>query len=724
MQSIANSVFRYERLGDSGYTKSSSMGKLRYSPYLPIDSDLENFDEANVDQILSTRFKNLYLLGPYEKYILLRLLSRTKTVNVVVGAKGCGKTATAEFLTDYVKNNEKSSARPFKRPMVARIDGNDMVPPSLHSDSEKVAYINGKLAERLRSVLLDCWEELAVVLKDLAKEMSGSTPASHVERLLYAIQSDIGGKSLTFTAVRDSLFRVLDTQSSENQVVFLFSTLGTLFSRNPDRFVYLCIDNLDPLDVVVQLNLAHWITSVVNPSRLPLLLVMRIITYRRCKSGALSLGVIPHYGVTPLKEIDSRFRNLVTGRVKNRDFDDSFRSVKAAFLLRCSEILGYLNGHDENPGEFKDVMRAVCGMSVQRGLACVQRLFASDDYLKGLQNRLSESEIDDVLSRIENLKPQATSDQVVAAAEMIYEDFKRANKRIAVLETDWPQQPPKTYHYSHMLFERGKLRIDNYGPVIANLFNCGVEESFSTVRLRVMRLVGRASSRSGRPIKVKAIFQLLSKLGYNLDQVCDAINELHFHDRRLLWCTGHNEFDTIEEIRADWNEDIGLTGTGRYYLKYLVQNLDYLAMMLADNDVERKNVFGGDATTRLTFAARLVYEAILRELGWATDLLDGKASASPDEALAQADFILLPKVLFPTLVGVERRLSSHHRNLLDDGRISASQFLRDQVHELKTKHSNVEARISQLGWKLPPGAKPNWQRVIDMRQSRQVKRME
>lgn len=714
MQTIAKSVFRYERIGDSGYTPSSSFGKSRYAPYLPLDADIEEFDEKNVEQILSCRFTDLHLLGPYEKYVLHRLFSRQNTMNAIVGAKGCGKTATAQFLRGFVDKYERSSDEDFKRPLVAYVDGNDIVPPQLHTDSEKVAYINTHLADKLRTSLLKYWTELAKILADHARRPRERTD-SHVEKLLGRVQQRIGSRSLTRNVLRDTVIDVLETQSPENRVFFLLSIFGTLFSRNKNRFVYLCIDNLDPLDVVVQLNLAHWLTSVINPSQLPVLLVMRIITFRRCKSAALHLGVIPHYGVTPLREIENRFRDLISRRTINLDFEKSTLKIKAGFLLRSSEILGYFNGHDEHPDEFKNVMRAVCGMSVQRGLAAVQRLYSNDQYVRALQNRLTDEDIEHVLSRISQLRPVSSDGQIFAAVDAIYEDFRLINDRLSGTDNDWPKKLPKTYHYSNLLFQNSDLANDEYGPIIANLFRCGMEESFSTIRLRILMLVKRTSSNRKRAIKVRAIANLLSKLGFNIDQVCDAINELHFQNRRLIWCTGHNEFDSVEQLRADWNEDVGITGSGRYYLEHLTRNLDYLAMMFADDDGERANVFGGDATTRLTFAARLLYEALLHELDWAQRVLDGRTPASPDDAKQQADFIVLPKFILPTLVGVERMLSKHHRNLKEDGRTRASAYLREQVEELKTKQSNFDIRCSQLEWTLGRITLPEWQRAIDAR---------
>jgi hypothetical protein len=302
-----------------GYCRSQEWIIHRYRPYIALDPLEAKFDDEAVTPLLKKRFKNVDLLGPYEKRILHSLISNTESLKILLGSRGCGKTATLLFLESFIGKNTKVPPHK-KQPLNVYIDCNGLMPLGTRPADIRRDLVIKNLSDRLRSALLRYADELfglARVALDSGEILRDDFFQQLLLKIYHQVPSGRRPNQLDFLS---ALHAVMDGLSIDNQLRFSLNMFGLLWSTGKHTVSFVCFDNIDQFELSIQSPLSDWLKSLVSVYRLPIIVALRIISRNKYEGGGLRHTDIPHSGISPIAEVGRRAKLLLDGEYG--DFND------------------------------------------------------------------------------------------------------------------------------------------------------------------------------------------------------------------------------------------------------------------------------------------------------------------------------------------------------------------------------------------------------------------
>jgi len=595
---ILESLFSSERVhGKYGYCQSDHINFARY-PYVTPDFRILSPDEiTNVKSTLSELFFGINDLGPFETSVLSYIYPiNHHTINAIIGTRGCGKTALSKFLYDFLRSNVKDNT-PFKRPLILYVDTNN-VPGEPYQASETLQIIADEILNELTT---NYWDEVRSFIDNY-----GFTGKKHklsiVKRFFRLFK-----KNNFDLDVNDRFWETWDEFSKnvppQSALGFALNLIVEIKLVSKTDFIYCCIDNIDPFSPSVQNDIIQELLRVVNRSRVPILIPVRLITARHNNIQQFQSKVIPHSGISPKKEIKRRVFYVINDIFKKEASIYSFPHLsdkeKAAFVLRTSEIFKCLN----NNIEFIELFYSIVGYSVERGMSFINRCYNAGNIFIDYSETMNDddtAEVKKLLSGNHNLEKKLT--RLLPLIKRIY---SRNNKEL-----------PKPYHVLQAVMEKSFTTTPDFGIILENIYNdpSVSEKKISSIKYRIISYLSEIEKTRKTPVKIQDIILLCKHYFFDDEMICQAINQLHDPNKRLIFNTGKNQYKSFEQLHENRFEDIGISFIGNKYLSVLSNSLDYIGFVLSKTESDYNNLFSNNLTYRITFLMRLIYEALYEEL--------------------------------------------------------------------------------------------------------------
>ena len=701
MRELARQAFDPFRRPGPRYSRSELLRLDLYDPYLRNRVDPPAGDD--LDSYLAPFFGHHELLGPYEKFLLSRLCpGRTQQPQIVVGGAGSGKTATMSFLRDFIHENWLAPAGTVQ-PLILYTDCNDIQPVDHLPFDEALAIIVSELATRLRTLLLaDYWDEVQTLL---ATNVPGWAKHQHetLRGLLRALAADeqrasvLPGHSAqhAFWSNRieceERIIAYAGDLAPVSQLSLALSLIGEIWQNNQARVVFVCLDNLDPLELVMQREVSRILQTAVYRYELPIVLPLRLITYSASDIRAADPVSIPQSGITPLQEVRNRTRNLLAAGQTRPDYWSHAKPIhQAGFLLRAGELFQMF----ETDSEFKGLFKAIAGRCVRRGLACVRRLFEEDSHVRDLSKLMGNEKSQEVLTLTTNLDFESSS-------------FADIMKRLGAIAADCYRVAripvPRPYHYVQLLLSQAARDISGEGALLENVFGLPRERSVSTLKYRMLEWIHHRMQHNPPEMRLRDLVARARHMGFKGEDIRDAVNSLHKANRRLIWTTGPQEFANFRMLEDRGSEEVGITASGLLYLTTCVRSLDYVAAMLAVEGNDRVALADRRTEKRLSAMALIFLRELGREVGYYEAASRGRRNVWSEALRESSDRFALLRVVGPLLVNVSDKVWAHLRKVRD-----LTDELGTTLEEVQRQQRDLLARYEQYGLEAEDVMKVRW----------------
>lgn len=683
MIELAKAIFQIERVPSSGldYSPSRRLAFDLYQPYVRPEEHAR-YNPEEVKRELLVWLRDVSGLGPFELYVLHRLTRGDSSCLVTIGSRGAGKTATARFLDAWVRRNCRLGPD-LLRPIVARADGNSVHIPKEATPEESMKILLDQLAEQL----LQAIKSHSGFLYESARDRRAGPLTAPVARVLAHIRTDFPpGRMPTEASVGDAIQRHFDSLTAEAKFQTVIHSLGFVQCSPRRRYGFLCIDNIDQLTPAVQRDLLDRVLSDNNDYQIPIWLPMRLGTDQRHNNGAKVHARTVHSGVTPLSEVRTRME---------RELRRVPESQSLPLALRAGEL--FLAFTEAKETGLESVFRGIAGRSVLRGLAAMSRLFASDDHVREHRtSEFNEGERGEILSVMRRMKTIGYERVMANLGELSRRHYASTIGRV-----------PRPHHYVQLLIRECEKTIDSTGPLIENLFNHPAENRQSTLKFEILREVERGARERNESARLGDLLKYCHAAGYEPGEVCRAIDSLHQFDRRLIWCAGGPyEFQNVEVLERHASESIGITASGRLYLTTLLENLDYVSLMLGSSLHDRKALDDRRISIRLPTMARVFYDALHQEMKRLYVARENGRVASAS-ILGRPQVLELEDVLLPLLEQIDKIFRFHIKSLSEEDREGLRENAGEALDLLADRHRMLLARAADWCVDL----RPDWLRL-------------
>lgn len=635
-KAIAEQIFHYEHVTPEHYSQSSNLNLGRYKEFFEDCSGLASPQRGYEVPLLHEMFDGVEGLGPFERYVLELLVNPPFTVNAIIGARGSGKTSSMQFLEYFVRKNSKAE----KAHLSIYVDCNNAPVSEKLSFQARKDAVYRYIADRTIEILLQSHAEKLRYSFENAISTNDYPPAAALGDLLNSMKKMLVKGSARYLAdpeVQDQVraMRAAVQAVPAEELRFALSLLALVRMSAPNVYTFFCIDNADRLDPILQEDMLWDKTSFVNEFRVPVLVPVRVITYRLQDHNSFVINCFGHSGVTPLQEARKRASAALNGHAEsNPKVKSASVGARVAFTSRLLQ-LDYLFSQGD---DLKDFFRALSGRSVQRGLAIIQRLFAV------------VPEADMLMAKLDDDSKAALSGLLLNASGGTPPDLAALTATIRKVLDEQAQRALRDYQVKQLMLIAASQKENKYGPLVANLFR--LESEGDRLNLSKYHILQYLFQKRGRDTRLRDLVKAVNRLGYEVDQVVTAIDELHEIHRRLLWHTAAWQLETPTKLQDHLSSPIGITASGVKYLEHLAGDLDYMSFCLSLDIAARLDLSVSAIAPRMLYMGRVFYDALLDELR-------GDVDGSTDDR----ERWRLQSLLRPLLGRIRDNLLKHVKNL-------------------------------------------------------------
>jgi hypothetical protein len=692
LSQLVEQIYTTERISAFGYSISNELHPDRY-PYMEYEP-IENIKD--IKKTLEYGFGETDKLGDMEALLISMLYPVAKnTCNAVVGARSSGKTATMRFLKNYIEKNYKFEKG--NKPLVILIDCNDC----LDEIKEKgitnqidflLKWIAKKVIYLLTNDYFDEYSELVFKIRDGKKKAKSELIDQFIARYSAKLL-----KNITKANLKDFAYTFCDDLDSEIlSFQFALDLVGEIYKIIDNKFAFVCFDNLDPFHALTQRELLNKSVRVINKYELPLVIPVRVITFEQDPFKALTIRTIIYNGVEPYNEVVFRTRRAIENILKCKDkelineFDAVNYRTKIAYLIKVAEIFHQLM----NDNTLKELFITVAGNSVGRGLSFFQRCFKESDNVLSIADEIMQNDY----KKIEELISEMPDCNFIKFLESVYNEivikiYERNNKYL-----------PKEYHYLQLAIHYCDRKVGNYGPIIEKLFK--YDGKFTDLKWRILNWLELKLHERNETVKIETIYDYARKLGYKIEELCICIDSMQQVDKRLIWTDGEVEYKNSDNLWSRRSDEVGISYSGRLYLKNLAHSIDYLGYTLAMGDKAYFNITTHSLIERTEYITRLIYENLseqIKRYDKHRKIISLELTNKQQDELDE-EFFALFNMFSHVLSSIINIIKLHFDNIRtnkDDSFEKKKELIKRQIEFLKTMfdaHFGLCSNINLLGY--------------------------
>lgn len=467
-------------------------------------------------------------LGPLEFSLASYLLNPNMEYDVFVltGALGSGKSSLCNYTLDFIKNSNLPEKDPLHFPnhgLIHRINFNE------HFDSD----IKDEIVQEFKHLLI---AKLTSLIEKIHNEdlfiNSFIEKINKKDNERYELFSSYARKVTTKNLVTEEqkfnylvnwLEKYNDSLSFKLRLLsYLLGFIKERKSNNKRVDFIILFDNIDKLNDDAQIEVLNIIFSFSVKLNIKILVPMRLTTFGKIKgNGSYSFAVFQNTGHPPISIFSERIKHFLNNIDEYNLPEKVSKDYRFHLISKFKFIFSQLED-DAHLNRLTNFFTSISGNSIRRGLYLSERLF-----LNSVVHYKDDENYQD-----EFLKALLVSDN-----------------------------------------ENSKMQNDD--RIVNNIF-ATTEGANSLLKLRILQILdyhreNNITCRMSVLLSQIALFE-----DYNSEEICNAINDLIFYRRRLVYVEGVKEYSDFKNLSQSNNDVIHITYSGVEYLTNMVFNTVYL----------------------------------------------------------------------------------------------------------------------------------------------------
>ncbi|MHC1775698.1 MAG: hypothetical protein AB9834_09825 [Lentimicrobium sp.] len=483
------------------------------------------FPQPDIEEMNYSQYKGL---GPLEFSLASYLLNSKIGYNVIVltGALGSGKTCLCDYTLNYISTSLQDENYELFFPkdgIIHKIDFNELFDESLKD--ELVIEFKLLMISKLTSLIEKIHEqELFIeqfIQKVKSKENERYELFSDFVRLLN--NENIRTEKGKFSFLLDWLNKYDINLSYKLRLIsYLLSSIKDIKNKSNINDFIILFDNIDKLPDDAQIEILNIIFSFSVKLPIKLLIPMRLTTFGKIKgNGSYSFAVMQNTGQKPLYIFSRRIQHFIDN-MTDYNLSNKISKLYHNDLLNKFSFIGSCIKDDIEQSRLLNAYSAISGNSIRRGLFLAERLFVNSVIFYS-ETKLYQDDFTRSLLLANNENGKFSNDDRLV--NNIFSSFQNENT----------------------LLKLRILQILNYFK--ENEINCNISLLISQISL----------------------FEEYSSLS-----ILNAINDLMFYPRRLIYVDGVKNYSDENNLSQSMSDHISISITGVEYLNTLVYNIVYL----------------------------------------------------------------------------------------------------------------------------------------------------
>ena len=541
LDSVATEIFKPES-SEVEYLHSSKVPEKRYD--IPVHPTYTRHHNDLVED-----FENF---GPNEKYLINKVLFSPSPLLFIVGGIGVGKTTFVGFLRKDIipklkhSKEQDSSKCPFDIYMDFRGIGSQ--PFSDKSFEECKTIFSKMLCDEIEAMLGarslfsledevgDIWEGLISSLKDQQNFAIKNIMARLREEAAESRHLKEGSNYERVISKRKAIRKEL-IQDESRRSAYLAALIGyindSLYKSHPGCLIII-VDNIDLELPTVQQAVKMVLKPFANLSKVRIVVTARQTTFRQVYDDNYSVPIdyAAYCGPSPMDVIRARLACFSKENLKK-----FYQPENLTLLIKgIQEIENKFLKNDKVVVPF---IENLCGHSIRKGLIIAQNLIDNSIYDPYEIGKLGISKLG--LNRGDVIRA------IMAGCDDAF-----------------------TY---------------NRNGIIENIFQVQAQPTKSyLIKLRILKALFFRHE-EGRFLK--EIIDTLLGFQFSLELIRNALNEMMFKEKRLIWSDAVKEFKSESDLmdHLSGGSKLFISSAGKGYISCLAKDLNYIQEIMLDTCV-------------------------------------------------------------------------------------------------------------------------------------------
>lgn len=524
-------IFETETLGKIGYLLSNLTDYRNGGKKYPKQQTFISGKIIRPDYKSEVKFYQRFEeLGPLEASFIRYILGIEYSVILLTGALGSGKSSLTKYCLDLIEKNigndkYKDYINIFPiHGKIIRIDFNEVF-----YEQDSKALMNEfqlLLIDRLTGALTQLLEDCNFIddfISHIKQNYRNTGWESSFRKFIHKWNQQFEKKCKDEDDKLEALLTWI-TDNEQSSIAYKLRLLTYIYkylkkfyfdSKNVD-FIIL-FDNIDKFPDDSQVNILNMIFSLYYKSGMKVILPVRLTTFGKIKgNGSYSFGVFSNKSASPIRTIRARIEHFI----KNPE-----QYIKTSEINHLIKKLKFINTnlkYKEN--RLKTSLHSFAGNSHRRGLYLSERMLINN---------------------------------VVA----------------------YDEENPKIDHLIRSLIvsTNSECLINNNDRLISNILILPESGQNSLISIRILQILDYYVINNIYECTLQVLLSQLETIGgWEESSILHAINYLLEYSKRLIFIEGVREYSDIRNLYQSVNDKVYITITGRLYLRYLMNDLEYI----------------------------------------------------------------------------------------------------------------------------------------------------